>query len=495
MDASDSSQTTGPTSGLTPDLAPSFHQGNGASSPAGDTNSEKAGGSDKRSHVGRAHVAASDISEEEVIREGRLDGRAGVDAKAFSTALGNRIARDRVASRIQALRERMSDVKASISAIESTQRDGAAAETQTNILLARAQDLEQRKADIETSIEAVEQEQHAKSKRGSLLYASLYSIAGMFFIAGDVIMSREIVANALKLPGTVEPWVFAIGLAMLAILVKPAYDRLVEERYWNGESGWFAGTIAVCSIGALSTLWILGAFRSTAFVSNTKIQRLTTELLRTEDPAQIAEIEAQIGVLQQSLIESPLGYWAFVLSGVLFALAGAVCLGIGFRHIRDAYHLRWSLYQSRKRLRAEQEEVSASLTSVQDDIERYRVEQSRARQALNDQPPLKALREQRDTLRETEQALLDEHAEAHADYLEALYRRAYAQGEQGVSPSALTTGDGAPDVSIHPPREQAARGHTNGSGTLSARATGAPEASRNGSRPHEELRSIIRRHR
>jgi predicted nuclease with TOPRIM domain len=432
---------------------------------------------------------AADLSEQEMIREGRLDGRAGVEPNAFSTALGHRVARDRLAARIQALDERISDVNATISAIETTQRNGAAAETQTKILLARAQDLEERRSDIETSIEAVEQEQHAKSKRGSLLYASLYSIAGIFFIAGDVIMSREIVANALKLPGSVEPWIFAIGLAMLAILVKPAYDRLVEERYWKGESGWFTGTIAVCSIGALSTLWILGAFRSTAFVSNTKIQRLTTELLRTEDPARIADIEAQIGVLQQSLIESPLGYWAFVLSGVLFALAGAVCLGIGFRHIRDAYHLRWSLYQSRKRLRAEHEEVSNSLTSVQDDIERHRVEQSRARQALNDQPPLKALREQRDTLRDDAQKLLDEHAEAHADHLEAVYRRAHAQGEKGLAPQPAATGDGAPEVSVH-----AGNGHA-GNGTLSARATDKPEASRNGSRPHEELRSIIRRHR
>ena len=436
-------------------------------------------------------LAAMDISADEIIREGRLDGQTAVDAGAFSTALGHRVVRDRFATRIQALRERISDVNDTLSKIETTQREGAAAETQTQILLAKAQDLEQRRSDIETSLEAVEQEQHAKTKRGSLLYASLYSIAGIFFIAGDVIMSREIVANALKLPGSVEPWIFAIGLAMLAILVKPAYDRLVEERYWNGESGWFAGTIAVCSIGALSTLWILGAFRSTAFVSNTKIQRLTTELLRTEDPAQIAQIEAQIGALQQSLIESPLGYWAFVLSGVLFALAGAVCLGIGFRHIRDAYHLRWSLYRSRNELRAERIEVSESLRSIQNDIERFRVEQSRARQSLNDQPPLKALREKREMLQEEEQALLDEHAEAHADYVEALYRRAYKQGEQGIPSQPVPTGDGEPVGFAHPPGERG----TNGSGTLSVRDAAESAASRNGSRPHEELRSIIRRYR
>ena len=477
MDTSDST----PISSIPPSKRPSLGM---------DENTAVRDETTEESHEG-VPLAGMDMSADEIIQEGRLDGQAGVDARAFSTALGHRVARDRYSARIQALRERISDVNGTISKIETTQREGAAAETKTRILLARAQDLERRTSDIETSLEAVEQEQHAKTKRGSLLYASLYSIAGIFFIAGDVIMSREIVANALKLPGSVEPWIFAIGLAMLAILVKPAYDRLVEERYWNGESGWFAGTIAVCSVGALSTLWILGAFRSTAFVSNTKIQRLTTELLRTEDPAQIAQIEAQIGMLQQSLIESPLGYWAFVLSGVLFALAGAVCLGIGFRHIRDAYHLRWSLYRSRKEFRAERMEVSESLASIQNDIERFRVEQSRARQSLNDQPPLKALREKRDRLREEEQALLDEHAEAYADHLEALYRRAYEQGKQGLSVHPVPTGDGNPEGAAHPPG-----GHeTTGSGTPSVRDAARSAASRNGSRPHEELRSIIRRHR
>lgn len=433
------------------------------------------------------------LSPDTVEQEGRLDGQSGVDPRPFTDALGHRIAFDRVREQVRAVRNRIADIDATIDQIQSVQRDGAAAETQTNILLAKAQDLDTRQSELETSVEAVEQEQLAKTKRGSLLYATLYSVAGIFFIAGDVIMSREIVANALKLPGSVEPWIFAIGLAMLAILVKPAYDRLIEERYWQGESGWFAGTIAVCSVGALSTLWILGAFRSTAFVSNTKIQRLTSELLRTEDPAQIAQIEAQVGTLQQSLIESPLGYWAFVLSGVLFALAGAVCLGIGFRHIRDAYHIRWSLYQTRSRLQNEYAEVCETLESVQDDIERNRIEQSRARQVLNDLPPLKHLRERRDELLDTEQSLLDEQAETRVDHLEAVYRRSHAQGESGIAPAAPKSprpthgqraeSDAIPaadasDVSVHANR--------------TSMDTSTNETSM---RPHQALREIVRRHR
>lgn len=431
----------------------------------------------------RADPACADTAHgdatEQVIREGRTDGHAGVDPDLFATALTHRVAESRFDGRLAALREERADVEAQIDTIQSLQRDGAAADTRDTHLSARAKDLETRKSQIDTSIEAVEQEQLAKQKRGSVLYAGLYTVAGIFFIAGDVIMSREIVANALKLPGSVEPWVFAIGLAMLAVLVKPAYDRLVEERYWNGRPAWFTGTIAVCAIGALSTLWILGAFRSTAFVSNTKIQRLTAELVQTEDPARIAEIESQVGALQQSLIESPLGYWAFVLSGVLFALAGAVCLGIGFRHIRDAYHLRWSLYRSHRDLSEERETVAEQLDAIRTQIADHRVEQSRARQALNDLPPLKDLRARRDDLRRREQQLLDERADVECDRLEALYRRAHAQGEAGLAPAdagtALSTGDGAPELSV------------NGSRTGPER-TGP----NHGKRPHRALRDILR---
>lgn len=427
----------------------------------------------------------------EVVGAGQADGRSDVSADDYVASLNHAVAVDRLADRAQAVRGKISALDDRIHALTTLQEQSAVAAADREQLEDQHASLSEKHAHLERSIEAAEEEQRAKKKRGSLIYATLYTTAGLFFIAGDVIMSREIVANALKLPGMVEPWIFAIGLAMLAILVKPAYDRLVEEPYWQGTSGRFAVTITVCAIGALSTLWILGAFRSTAFVNNTKIQRLTTELLQTDDPARIGEIEQQVVGLQQSLVESPLGYWAFVLSGVLFALAGAVCLGIGLRHVRDAYHLRWPLFRTRRQLVEKRDEIASRMEDLRAEIQTRHAAIARAHHRLSTAPPVATLRESRDALQTQYEALLDERANAHAEWLEATYARARAHGEQSsaveghaVSPGA-SSGDGSSS-----PRDPGRRGHLATNGRKASTST----SGRNGldTPPHAALRSIIR---
>ncbi len=434
---------------------------------------------------------ASTPTAPEVVGAGRADGHSEVSSDDYVASLNHAVAVDRLANHAQTLRERIGALDERVDAVAALRERNAAAAAEQEHLEAQHASLSEEHAHLERSIEAAEQEQQAKKKRGSLIYAALYTTAGLFFIAGDVIMSREIVANALKLPGSVEPWIFAIGLAMLAILVKPAYDRLVEEPYWHGSSGRFAVTISVCAVGALSTLWILGAFRSTAFVNNTKIQRLTTELLQADDPARIGQIEQQVVGLQQSLVESPLGYWAFVLSGVLFALAGAVCLGIGLRHVRDAYHLRWPLFRTRRRLLEQRETVASRMAELRADIQDLAVDSARTRHRLSVAPTIDTLQDARDTLQAQYDALLDEHANAHAEWLEAIYARARAHGEQSgtrggpASHPSPSFGDG----SISDP----AAGGRGGVGT-DGRNTADSVSGRNSAlpRPHTALRSIIR---
>lgn len=200
-------------------------------------------------------------------------------------------------------------------------------------------------------------------ERGSVAYALLYSTAGLLFVAGDVIMSREVVSRALRLKGDAEPWIFAIGLAMLAVLMKPAYDRLVEKPYWNGQTSVFRWTILGGVVAAAVTLGVLGAFRADAFETRREISRVQEKLQRgveegTLSRSEVASLREKRVSLQQSIAGSRLGFWSFVLSGVLFAAAGAVCLGIGLRHGRDWYHRsarpllrRWWRVSRRRRAR------------------------------------------------------------------------------------------------------------------------------------------------
>jgi uncharacterized membrane protein len=383
-------------------------------------------------------------SPDRVEEQGRADGP---DAPAaYESFLVQSVAEARIQNELDTLADRIEQVEATIEQVEAARRDLAALKTGLSDLQDEREETAAQLDDVETSIEAVEQEQAATQEHGSTLYALLYTVAGGFFIAGDVIMSREIVANALKLRGDAEQWIFAVGLAMLAVLLKPAYDRLVEREYWAGNSQAFAGVISVCALGALGTLWVLGAFRSTAFATNSRIQQLTQKLTEASDPAAIQQIQSQISTLQQNLIEGPLTYWAFALSGVLFAVAGAVCLGIGLRHVRKAYHLRFRLYRTHRRLQSRRTALTETLRSLKADIPARRAEMKRKQQLLADTASLDTLRERRDRLRSQRRTLRNKRAEVHSQRLQALYRHGSDAASAVETPDASPLGDGAPSL-------------------------------------------------
>lgn len=390
------------------------------------------------------------LSPERVEGEGHTDGQASRSGETYESFLVQSVAEARIQEELDALADRLDQVEATIEDTQARRRDLVDAKTRLEHLLSKQERTTEEIDDVETSLEAVEQEQAAKQQHGSVLYALLYTVAGAFFVAGDVIMSREIVANALKLSGDAEQWIFGIGLAMLAVLLKPAYDRLVERRYWAGHPHAFAAVISVCALGALGTLWVLGAFRSAAFASSRRIQRLTTKLTEASDPATIQQIQGQISALQQNLIDGPLAYWAFALSGVLFAVAGAVCLGIGLKHVRGAYHLRYRLYRAHRRYQERYDALTDTLHTLNEQIPECRATIRRHRQALSDTESLDTLRDRRDQLRSRRRSLRDERAEVHSRRLQSLYRHGHDQAQQARSRDAAPTGDGAPSLASRP---------------------------------------------
>jgi uncharacterized protein YhaN len=386
-----------------------------------------------------------------VTEAGERDGAAGLPKESYQTLVAQSVARSRLSEELGELNDRLESVAERIDAVRTLRADLAETEAEIDHLTDRREAAQAALDDAETNREAVEEEQHAKASRGSVLYAALYTVAGLFFVAGDVIMSREIVANALKLRGEVEPWIFAIGLGMLAVLLKPAYDRLVEQPWWKGNETVFAVVISTCAVGVVGTLWVLGAFRSTAFVANAKMQRLTAELMDTSDPARIQEIQQQIGVLQEGLMESPLGSWAFVFSGILFAVAGAVCLGIGIRHLRDAYHLRYRLHRARRRIEDRCADARDALDTLSTQLPEARIRRRRLQQELDDAPALDALRDRRATLRRARRELRDRRANLESLRLQAQYRRNHDRGRLEEADATDAQGPGAEGATRPPP--------------------------------------------
>lgn len=228
----------------------------------------------------------------------------------------------------------------------------------------------------------------AVAHKYSLFAGIIYFLAGISFVAGDLIISHEIVAYALNIRNDSEAWAFAIGLAMLSILLKPAYERLIETPYSEAVSQqskkvyvWFKGITVVF---AVATLFILGWFRYEAYKTdkmkenvNKSIKQLQNQAFDPLNPTaplpanitrQIDEKLKTYDLLNANLVNSPWALTSFVLTGILFALAGAICLGISFP-VLQCYWMRWLQIDPRlKKLKKEKNQLRADLQDVEKDL-------------------------------------------------------------------------------------------------------------------------------
>ncbi|KAB7731196.1 hypothetical protein F5984_10350 [Rudanella paleaurantiibacter] len=294
----------------------------------------------------------------------------------------------------------------------------------------------------------------------SLLAGLLFLVAGVSFLAGDLIISHEIVAYALNIRNTTEAWAFAVGLAMVSILLKPAYDRLVEQPYQRDPvaHGRRYGRFKIgLAVFAMLTLAVLGWFRYEAYRTdqlksaiNKSIRQMQQSSLSADgdgtvaaDPALLARIEKQLqqsSELNLTLVNSPWALLSFVLSGLLFALAGAVCLGIGLPVLSDFWfrwlQADWRLRRIRKRLRRVQQELEPAESTLAGHLTRKAVLEHEL--ALTPDPAELTARQQAlhveidDMLAECRLAQTDSRIANFTDGFQkgAVARRTLSEGEQ-----------------------------------------------------------------
>lgn len=394
--------------------------------------------------------------------QGFIDGIDSVDQKPFESFLELKTKQEHLQSRLENLLKEEQEIRSDLndrveleSNLQRYEKELEEKEARVDESREEMERLEQKvdekEANPPQSTSGSNTEENDAPERGSLVYTLLYSAAGLLFVAGDVIMSREVVAKALRLTDPVEAWTFAVGLAMLAVLMKPAYDRLVEKPYWNGNHKAFRWTIMLGVLAAALTLGVLGAFRSEAFQSRQKIERLQNELTEGQragsiSQERVSEIQSRISSLQQSTTDSLLGELSFLLSGVLFAAAGAVCLGIGLRHGRDWYHRsirplfvskvsQWKYNRERSQLRSEREKAKQdfqerrqernSLSSKIQEVEK-KLELEKSVDELRDQ--LQEIRDEQDDIRSS---MPETESTARID----AYRNGYELAEEGLTQS------------------------------------------------------------
>jgi hypothetical protein len=181
------------------------------------------------------------------------------------------------------------------------------------------------------------------------LFAGLiFFVFAILFIAADYAICLDIVANSLKIgfengKKTANAYLFALAMSGLAVVLKPAYDRLIEKPYHqSGRKRAFNLVIIVMAICVIGMLFSLGVFRemvlSSGLMDASQQGGFTTNVVTppvdVNAAAKIAHsIPARIGI---------------VSSTILFAIAGAICLGISIPVIHRNFRNFWNRFRSRR---------------------------------------------------------------------------------------------------------------------------------------------------
>jgi hypothetical protein len=175
-------------------------------------------------------------------------------------------------------------------------------------------------------------------------------VAALAFISADFIISLTVVSTQLLLDGKIfedykifgfnpSPLIFAVALAAIPFLLKPAYDRLIEQPYkLNKNKIYFNVLIILVALTALGLLINTGFVRLKDFEDFNTMQATNVIVsgggmglgLPPEPPV-------------PSSPEKPEYFIPFVVvvSGVLFAFGGAILLGMGLPELRKRVKRAW----------------------------------------------------------------------------------------------------------------------------------------------------------
>lgn len=384
-------------------------------------------------------------------QHGYSSGVGGVNRETYEGYLSSQVNRDWLTERIQEKRAQLAATERYTT--ESREANRAAfADLQNHALqverLEKQVNLrESSRLALESDLDALRVRRSKASPDYSLLAGLLFLFAGISFLAGDLIISHEIVAYALNIRNTNEAWAFAVGLAMVSILLKPAYDRLIEKPYLENpeqnRTKYERFKIALALFSVL-TLAVLGWFRYEAYRTdqlkgaiNKSVRQLQlntdpTAVTQSLDAATLNKIEKQLSEsseLNLALVNSPWALLSFVLSGILFALAGAVCLGISLP-VLSAFWFRWlqadpKIWKLRRRLKRLDKEIAP----LEAQLAEQRTRQNILQHDLDLLPALDELTEQRLAIQAELNDLLSELKLAQTDSRISNFNDGYGQGE------------------------------------------------------------------
>ncbi|RIV18436.1 hypothetical protein DYU11_28065 [Fibrisoma montanum] len=385
-------------------------------------------------------------------QHGYTSGVEGVNRETYEGYLSSQVSNEWLTERIGEKQAELQRTDNKLAEATDARRTAYAA-LQTHALkveqlLKQVNQRERNRQALESDRDQLRERRTKAAPEYSLLAGLLFLIAGISFLAGDLIISHEIVAYALNIRNTNEAWAFAVGLAMVSILLKPAYDRLIEQPYQeNPERNRtkYERFKMALAVFAVLTLAVLGWFRYEAYRTDQLKAAINKSIRQMQfnntdpsgatqalDPATLTRIEKQLqesNELNLTLVNSPWALLSFVLSGILFALAGAVCLGIALP-VLSAFWFRWlqadiKLWKLRRRLKR----LDKELAPIEQQLAEERTQQNVLQHNLDLLPSLDELRQERQLIAAQLNELMADLKLAQTDSRIHNFNDGYGQGE------------------------------------------------------------------
>lgn len=385
-------------------------------------------------------------------QHGYTRGIEGIDRQVYENYLSSNVNHDWIQDRLNEKKQELSEVRARNNQA-TEQHKTAYGRLQNEVMglnnaATQMKDMERQITEIDTTSEELREKRAEKAPSYSLIAGLIFLAAGISFIAGDLIISHEIVAYALNIRNSNEAWAFAIGLAMLSVLLKPAYDRLVEEPYHKDESpkarSRYAGFKLILSIFAIVTLVVLGWFRYEAYRTdklkeaiNKSVKNLQLNAVDpltgapVDSPALTRKIEQALqnsDQLNLDLVNSPWALLSFVLSGVLFAIAGAVSLGMALPVLQGFWYRWLQIDPKLGRLRRRRKRILKQMEPLQQVLTQHMTQKTVLENDIDLLPKLEELRAEEAKIRAEIEALENERRQALTDSRIQSFGDGYAHG-------------------------------------------------------------------
>lgn len=320
-------------------------------------------------------------------------------------------------------------------------------------------------AEVKEILPIAEEQKEFVKPAYNWIAVALFFLAGAAFMLADFSILFDVAFNTMGMERG-EANMFAIGLVCIAFIIKPAVDRVFEKPYLkNNEVKRNHTFLIVVSLIALVALACMGYYRHYGFSATENKKNIDSKIAAIENSAEsdtpenvksLQEYMKEKELVNKEMSDSKALMLVYILSSILFALAGAICFSIAFPAV-DSLLLR---QRYRKEYHGQKEHLSQLEELINQffrRIKEHKIEIEKANTEISFLPTLADLKERLLDLEEEEQKELINYFAKQIAAHHAMYRDGREKGRQYAITGQLLISPGATAEKMYPNRKYSSK--------------------------------------